>query len=142
AANLFNNRRAAWLLLGGGLIVLAVIGYRCLPERRQKLKKVGIGLLLFSAVYMPAYWNKTGALAQPARAVHSVISPDVRDASSNLYRDQENANLKYNIRQAGVLGMGFGVPIDYALPIVDISKEDPNIKFIPNNGVLYIPMRM
>ncbi len=28
AANLFNNRRAAWLLLGGGLIVLMVIGWR------------------------------------------------------------------------------------------------------------------
>ena len=129
-------------LLGGGLIVLIVIGYRCVPERRQRLKTILIGVLALSVAYVPAYWNKTGTLAQPARAVHSIVSPHVRDAASNLYRDQENANLKYNIRQGGVLGKGFGVPIDYALPIVDISKEDPNIKFIPHNGVLYIPMRM
>lgn len=142
AANLFNNRRAAWLLLGGGLLVLAVIGYRTMPNRRRKLRKFGIVLLVFSAVYVPAYWHKTGTLAQPARAIHSQISPDVRDAASDLYRVQEDANLKYNIRQGGVLGKGFGVPIDYALPIVDISKADPNIKFIPHNGVLYILMRM
>ena len=142
AANLFNNRRAAWLLLGGGMLVLLVIGWRCLPDRRLRLKKILVGVLIFSAGYIPAYWNKTGTLAQPARALHSMISPDVRDAASNLYRTQEDANLKYNIRQGGVLGKGFGVPIDYALPIVDISKSDPEIKFIPHNGVLYIPMRM
>lgn len=142
AANLFNDRRAAWLLLGGGILVLAAIGYRSVPEQRTKLKRAGVVLLAFSAVYVPAYWNKTGTLSQPARAIRSGISPDVRDASSDLYRMQEDANLKYNIRQGGVLGKGFGVPIDYALPIVDISAEDPQIKYIPHNGVLYIPMRM
>ena len=55
AANLFNNRRAAWLLLGGGLIVLIVIGWRCLPNRREKLKKILIGVLIFCAGYIPAY---------------------------------------------------------------------------------------
>jgi O-antigen ligase len=142
AADLANNRRAAWLLLGGGLITVAVIGYCALPARRRALKRAGIVLLAFSAVYLPAYWNKTGGLAQPARAIHSQISPDPRDAASNLYRLQENANLKYNIHQAGLLGRGFGVPINYALPIVDISNIDPNIKYVPHNGVLYIVMRM
>jgi hypothetical protein len=142
AANLFNNRRAAWLLLGGGLIVLAVIAWRSLPDRRKTFKKVAVGLLVFSAVYVPAYWNKDGTFAQPARAVHSMITPDVRDAASNLYRTQEDANLKYNIRQGGVLGLGFGVPIDYALPIVNIRTEDPTLDYITHNGVLYQPMRM
>jgi hypothetical protein len=94
------------------------------------------------AVYLPAYWNKTGGLAQPARAIHSAVSPDPRDAASNLYRIQEDANLKLNIHEGGLLGKGFGVPIDYALPIVDISATDPLIAYIPHNGVLYIPMRM
>ena len=34
------------------------------------------------------------------------------------------------------------MPIDYALPIVDISNIDPNIKYVPHNGVLYVLMRM
>jgi hypothetical protein len=142
AADLANNRRAAWLLLGGGLLTLAVIGYCVLPSRRRALNRTALVLLASSAVYLPVYWNKTGGLAQPARAIHSQISPDARDAASNLYRLQENANLKYNVRLGGLLGRGFGVPIDYALPIVDISNIDPNIKYVPHNGVLYILMRM
>jgi hypothetical protein len=142
AADLANNRRAAWLVLGGGLIVLVVIGYCALPSRRRALNRGALVLAAFSAVYLPAYWNKTGGLAQPARAIHSQISPDPRDAASNLYRFQENANLKYNIHLGGLLGRGFGVPIDYALPIVDISNVDPNIKYVPHNGILYIAMRM
>jgi hypothetical protein len=141
-ANLVNDRRAAWLLLGGGFLALAVIGYRALPSRRRKLRRIGLVVLGVSAVYFPLYWNKEGTLAQPARAIHSQFAPDTRDAASNLYRLQEDANLKFNIKQGGVLGKGFGVPIDYALPIVDLSKIDPNIKYIPHNGILYVPMRM
>jgi hypothetical protein len=94
------------------------------------------------AVYLPAFWNHTGGLAQPARAVRSEVAPSPRDFSSDLYRLQEDANLRFNIRAAGPLGAGFGKPIDYALPIVDISKTNPFIKYVPHNGVLYILMRM
>jgi O-antigen ligase len=55
---------------------------------------------------------------------------------------QENENLKLNIRQGGAIGRGFGVPIDYALGIQDISSIDPLIKYIPHNGILYLPLRM
>ena len=55
---------------------------------------------------------------------------------------QEDANLVYNIRHGGPLGKGFGVPIDYALPIQDISDIDPFIAYVPHNGVLYILMRL
>jgi hypothetical protein len=142
AADLVNNRRAAWLILGGGLITLAAVGYCSLPSRRRVLGRTALVTLAICAVYLPTYWNKTGGLAQPARALHSMVAPDPRDASSDLYREQENDNLKYNIEQAGVVGRGFGVPIDYALPIVDISGIDPLITYVPHNGVLYILMRM
>jgi O-antigen ligase len=47
-----------------------------------------------------------------------------------------------NIKQAGLLGKGYGVKIDYALPIVDISSIDPLIAYIPHNDVLDVLMRM
>ena len=72
----------------------------------------------------------------------SAVSPNTRDESSDVYRVEENENLKLNIRQGGVLGKGFGLPIDYALGITDISSIDPLIRFVPHNGVLYIFMRM
>lgn len=138
-ANLVNDRRAAWLVLGGGLITLAAIAYARLPERRRMLRKTGIVLLGISVIYFPLYWNKAGALAQPAMAVRSQFSPNARDAASDLYRQEEDANLLLNIHNAGPLGRGLGVDIDYALQIVDLSKTDPSIKYIPHNGVLYIP---
>jgi len=141
-ANLANGRRVAWLILAAVLIVSIVVGLVAVPRRRRFLRRFALVLAVFSSVYFPAYWNKTGGFAQPARAFHSAIAPDPRDAASNLYRVQEDANLKLNILEAGHLGKGFGVPIDYALPIVDISDIDPYITYIPHNGVLYLFMRM
>jgi hypothetical protein len=125
-----------------GLVALSAVGFACLPGRRRFLGRLAIVIALCAAVYLPLYWDNTGALAQPARAIRSAVSPDPRDELSNFYRVQENANLKLNIEQGGVLGKGFGVPIDYALPIADISAVNPLIAYIPHNGVLYVFMRM
>jgi hypothetical protein len=141
-ADIANNRRAAWLVLGGGLIAMIAVAFRALPERRHLLRRGIVAALVVSVVYFPAYWNKGGGLAQPARAAHSMIAPDPRDALSDLYRVQENANLKENIRAGHGIGNGFGVPIRYSLPITDISAIDPMIAYIPHNGVLYVLMRM
>jgi len=142
-ADLVNSRRAAWLILGGELIALSIVTMVAVPSRRRFMGKVLALLVVASAVYFPAYWNNTGALAGPARAVKSAVAPSTRDQSSDLYRIQENENLKFNIREGGPIGRGFGVPIDY-IPgsIEDISDIDPMIRFVPHNGVLYILMRM
>jgi len=142
AADLVNSRRAAWLILGGEVIALAIVTMVAVPSRRRFMAKVLAVMLLVSAVYFPAYWNHTGALAGPARAVKSAVAPNTRDESSDLYRMQENENLKNNIRQGGPIGRGFGVPIDYSLGITDIQSIDPMILYVPHNGVLYVLMRM
>ena len=142
AADLANGRRTAWLILAVGLVVVIAAGMVSLPNRRGFLQRLAVAILLVSAVYFPAYWDKTGGLAQPARAFHSAISPGPRDAASNLYRLQEEENLRLNIRQAGPLGKGLGHPINYALPIEDISDIDPYIAYVPHNGVLYLILRL
>ena len=48
----------------------------------------------------------------------------------------------YNIRRSHDLGTGFGLKIDYHLPIVNIRNIDPMIAYIPHDGVLYIWMRL
>jgi O-antigen ligase len=141
-ADLVNNRRAAWLILGGGLVTLVVIAYVSVPERRRVISRAVAVLVVAFAAYLPIFWNASGPLGQPAHAIKSAFSPDQRDQASDLYREQEDANLQYNIRQGGVTGKGFGIPIDYALPIVDIQPIDPDIRYIPHNGVLYQLMRM
>jgi hypothetical protein len=141
-ADLTNHRRVAWLVLPVAVVVAIAVGMRCLPDRRPFLRKLALVFAVLSAAYFPAYWNKTGSLATPARAIHSAFSPDPRDASSNLYRVQEDANLKFNIAMEPPIGRGFGHPIDYALPIVDIRDIDPYIAYIPHNGVWWIFLRL
>ena len=140
-ANIVNDRRAAWEMLGGGLLCFGVIVYKALPIRRYLLSKAIVGLILASAVYFPVMWNSSSSLGQPARAVKSQVKPSARDDASDTYRVQEDANLALNIKQGAPLGKGFGIKIDYALPISDVSSIDPTIPYIPHNGVLDVLMR-
>jgi hypothetical protein len=141
-ANIVNDRRVAWEMLGAGLLCFGVIVYKAMPIRRHLLSRAIVGLVLFSAVYFPVMWNSNSSLGQPARAVKSQVKPSARDDDSDTYRVQENANLELNIKQNGPLGNGFGVKIDYALPIADISSVDALIAYIPHDDVLDVLMRM
>jgi hypothetical protein len=141
-AVLVNNRRAAWELLGGALLCFAVIAYKAMPIRRRALGKAAVALVLVSAVYFPVMWNSSSTLAGPARAIKSQLKPSYRDASSDTYRVQENANLQLNIKQSAPLGKGLGVKIDYALPIVDLSSLDSVIPYVPHNQVLGVLVSM
>jgi hypothetical protein len=141
-ADLVNSRRTAWLILGGALLVFALMTMVAVPERRRLMSRILMLVAVVSAVYFPVYWNHTGALAGPARAVHSAVAPNPRDESSDQYRVLENASLRSNIQQGGFAGKGFGVPIEYSPEIPDIRSIDPLITYIPHNGVYYILMRM
>jgi hypothetical protein len=140
-ADLANARRTAWLILAVAIVILATIALVTLPKRRKFLVRSLTVLVLGSVLYLPAYWNHDGSLAQPARAVRSQISPDQRDESSDLYRQQEDLNLINDIKGSGLLGSGFGIPIDYT-QIANISSIDPMIAFIPHNGLLWIWLRL
>lgn len=141
-AILVNDRRVAWEMLGGGFLCFGVLAYKAMPIRRNLLGKAVVGLVLLSAVYFPVMWNSTSSAALPARAVKSQVHPSERDASSDVYRVQENENLELNIMQSAPFGKGFGIKINYALPITDISSQDPAIIYIPHDEVLYVLMTM
>ncbi len=141
-ANLGNSRRNAWAILAFTLFVMFVITYFRLVERRSMLRRLGVVMVALGAVYFPAYWNSGGTAGQPARAVRSEVSPSARDLQSNQYRQAENANLLLNIQASHSLGKGYGVAIDYAIAITDLTDINSAIAFIPHNGVLYIWMRL
>jgi len=137
-----NDRREAWEMLGGGFLCFGILAYKVLPIRRGVLGKATAALLLCSAVYFPVMWNSTSSVAAPARAIKSQVSPTYRDALSDTYRVQEDANLELNIKQSAPLGTGYGVKIDYALPIADISQADSVIAYVPHNQVLDVLVTM
>ena len=141
-ADLGNNRRAAWLILFGGLAALALVAWIRLPHRRRAITSSAAALAVLGSVYLAIFWNGSGALAQPARAIRSAVAPSVRDNLSDLYRLQENANLQLNIKLAGPLGAGFGVPIRYVLPITDLTRTTPSLAYVPHDGILYVWLRL
>jgi O-Antigen ligase len=141
-ATVVNNRREAWEMLGGGLLCFSIIAYKAMPIRRGVLGKAIVALVLCSAVYFPVMWNSTRSVASPARAIKSQINPTYSQASSDTYRVQENDNLELNIKQSAPFGKGYGVKIDYALPIYDISDGDQVIAWVPHNQVLDVLMAM
>jgi hypothetical protein len=137
-----NDRRAAWEMLATAFLCFGVVAFKAMPIRRGALAKAVVAVVLCSAVYFPVMWNSTGGLAAPAQAFKSQVKPSYRDASSDTYRVQENENLELNIKQSAPLGKGYGVKIDYALPIVNLSDLDVAIAWVPHNQVLDVLVTM
>lgn len=138
--DLVNSRRTAWLILGVGLALLTGVAYARMPHRRKAILSGLAVLAVAAAAYLPAFWSKGGTLAQPARAVRSIVMPDIRDESSNAYREIENYNIEVLINGSHSLGTGYGIRITY-FGLVDLTEATPLLAYVPHNGVLHIWMR-
>lgn len=142
-ADVGNTRRDAFLILGAELLMLVTIVYVIRPQYRRAIHGVSALALVAFAVYLPVEWNGTGTLALPAQVVRSAIDPLPRDASSDQYRIDEDADLGNMIKQDPILGTGFGVPITYVYtPVQDVDGTDTFIAYLPHNTLLYVWVRM
>ena len=74
-ANLANSRRNAWAILAFGLAAMIVIAYKTLPHRRPLLRRLGVVLVIGSALYFPAFWNNDSTVGQPAAPSTRPSSP-------------------------------------------------------------------
>ena len=140
-ANLACNRRAATAALVVVVPVLIACAIRVLPQRRRLVVRVTVGFAILFSVYFSLFRNSSSFIAQPARAIQSQIAPDPRDASSNAYRDAENADLMATIKSAP-LGFGYGKPMLHAVPIVDISADYAWWDIMTHNQILWVWMRV
>jgi len=141
-ASLANQRRAAILAIGVALVGLLVVTAVAHPARHREAAAL---LCLLAVIWIP-YYNaektKGGLLAEPARAIYSNSHPDPRDASSNLYRDNENADLMYTMKTSPIIGYGFGKEFYTPQPLADIGGFYVFWKLLPHNSILWIWMRM
>lgn len=136
-----NNRRADFVALLVGLVVVWVLVFTVRPEARKMLMTVLLIVLLFGGAYVAAFYHGQGGFSEPARAVVSVFRPDPADAASNLYRDVENTDLLYTAKH-NPLGFGFGKPFLQPVPLPDISDTDPVYNLIPHNTIYWVLMRL
>jgi hypothetical protein len=115
---LVSERRAAYIA-----VILAFIAFSMVlfVTKRRAFMIMVVPVLIASAVYLPMFWNNTGTLGQPARALRSISAPDPRDAMSNAWRDLEAINVRATIASDPILGIGFGRPFLQIVTVPDIS---------------------
>jgi len=140
-ANLACNRRAATAALVVVMPMIIACALRVLPQRRRLVLRVTVGFAIVFSVYFSLFRYSSSFIAQPARAIQSQIAPDPRDASSNAYRDAENADLMATIKSAP-LGYGYGKRMLHAVPIADISTDYDWWDVMTHNQILWVWMRV
>ncbi len=136
-----NNRRADIVALVIGLVVAWALVFAIKPEARKSLITILIVALLLGSAYVAIFYNYQGGFSSPARAIVSVFHPDANDAASNLYRDVENADLRYTVK-LNPMGLGFGKPFLEPVLLPDISALDPIYTYVPHNTIYWVWMRL
>lgn len=138
--NLACNRRSSTAALAVVLPLLLVAAIRGLEKRRKFASIVAGIFIVVGPMYYMAFKNSESAIAQPARAIKSQFQPDERDASSNEYRDKENADQLATIKSAP-WGYGYGKRFLHAVPIADIADSYEWWDLLPHNQILWVWMR-
>jgi hypothetical protein len=131
---LASERRAGQIAMIVALLAAMAV---FLIAQRRAFFLIAVPILLVGAIYLPVFWNNTGLLGQPARAVRSITNPDPRDAASNLWREMEKFNVRATIYAYPLSGIGFGTPFFQLIRVPDISHF-PFWAHQPHHNVLWI----
>jgi O-antigen ligase/polysaccharide polymerase Wzy-like membrane protein len=141
-AGLANQRRAAILALCLAFVVILMVTAAAQPARRRVLVRIFFALALILPPYYSYYSTKSGLLAEPAAAIASAFNPNPRDASSDLYRVNEDKDILATMKSSPLYGYGFGKPMLTPYPLADISQIYVFWNIMPHNSILWIWMRL
>jgi O-antigen ligase len=140
-AILVMKRRAGMVALDAGLILLCIVLLK--DNFRLFLIAVPIAILGGGAL-LALTWNEPGGRGQFARSFQTVTDTGPQaeeDRSSNDYRGSEDFNVRFNIKQQPLVGLGFGQEYTFILPVADFAHEWPLWRFVPHNSVMWIWMK-
>jgi len=125
-----NDRRMVWVQ-----IILVFAALYLMTETNATKRKLQRALKFLGpvgAIYVVAGWSSKAALFKPVQIIRSAVDSD-SDAST-AWRDVENFDLIYTIRQFPIFGTGWGHGFweVWPLPPIDYSLE----RYIPHNSIL------
>jgi O-antigen ligase len=130
AGMLYNQRRMVWVQI----ICVFVVMYFATPANpiKRKLTRALKWLSPFIAAYVMAGWESKAPIFKPVKTIRSAVDSDV-DAST-LWRDIENFDLLWTIRQNPIFGTGYGHGFIEMIPLppVDYMLE----LYVPHNSIL------
>jgi hypothetical protein len=125
-----NHRRMVWVQVG---MVFATL-YFATPSSpaKRKVKITAFALSPLIAMYLAAGWESKAAIFKPVATIRSVVDPQT-DAST-LWREMENYDLLFTIKQYWVFGAGYGNGYWEVIPLppIDYTLE----RYLPHNSIL------
>src|SRR5207237_851442 len=108
AADVLTTRLLSFVDLAAALLVVALMS--AIDRPRMTLVVVAGATLVF-ALYAGALWDHHGPAALPVSIVRGVVDPNSlswRARGSNDWREIENSNIGYTVRQLPLTGVGLG----------------------------------
>ncbi len=140
ATFMVTDRRAAYVALALGVMVLAVLVFKDASKRTLVIRSA-IPLVLIGILMVGVGWNSSGVLGIPAQVVRSIIDPgNQEDIDSSYYRAAEEVNLIHAIESNPIAGLGFGRPYQESGALVDIGFSLADV--IPHNEIMWIWAKM
>jgi hypothetical protein len=129
---LANDRRIVWVEVAAALGVALTLSPSSTAKRVLRRTALVTSPLMF--VYCAAGWSSDGGVFRPLHMVRSVV--DSSSDGSTSWRDWENYDLCYTIRENPILGTGWGHGYDELVKLPDVSKVYGLYRFAPHNGLL------
>jgi hypothetical protein len=126
-----NNRRMVWVQVAAVFLTLYLVTPTNKIKRRIKWAVILTSPLILT--YLAAGWDSTGGgIFKPVEIVRSVVDP--QSDGSAMWREIENFDILFTIKQFWIAGIGYGNPFwEIApMPAVDYSLE----KYNPHNSFL------
>jgi hypothetical protein len=125
-----NNRRMVWVQVFMILFTLYLVSPASALKR--KVRRLVVVLSPLAAIYVAVGWSSKASVFRPVQIARTVLEP-ATDASA-LWREIENYNIIFTIKQFPILGHGYGYGFweVIALPQIPYELE----RFCPHNGLL------
>jgi O-antigen ligase len=127
-----NGRRLAWVELAAG--AGAVLGLTRWSSAKRSVVRATLAASPLFLLYAVLGWDSGSAVFRPVHTLRSVI--DSNADQSTLWRDLENYNLFYTLRQNPLLGTGYGHGYSEVIGLPDVSSAYALYRFLPHNSIL------
>lgn len=132
AGMIANNRRVVWVELGAALATIYVM--TPVTKVKRALARAARLATPLALLYVAVGWGSSSAVFGPVAVVRSVV--DSHADPSTAWRDWENYDLFYTLRQSPLLGTGYGHGYIEIVKLPDISQAYSLYRFIPHNSIL------
>lgn len=127
-----NDRRLAFVMLGGGLAALVLMGP---PYLRRLLRRGLIVAIPLAVLYIAVGWNSNAGIFRPVSVLRSLTSQT--DTSSQT-RDIENYNLIKTLEASPLVGSGFGHEYRELVQAYRVDQVFEQYRYIAHNSVIWL----